>query len=91
MNQLDLLSGISFVPWRPHELARSSDPQTSKILAALVYGAAGVDRIASTAGLTVAQVSKRIAECERAGLIRQTGKTVQSASGRSQREWCLTR
>ena len=98
----DLDSGTTYIdPPR----ARVSDPITSHqaaasakdlaaqhhilILGALRRGPAGVDRIAAITKLTTYQVSKRMAELERSGAARLTGKTVQSTSGRGQREWCL--
>lgn len=50
-------------------------------------GPLGVDGIAVRCGLTGHQVGKRMIELERLGLVAQTGKTVPSTSGRSQREW----
>ena len=85
--------------------ARRRDPQTShaaaadakslakehavKILRALSYGPAGVDRIAARSGLTLAMVSKRMKELEMARAIRLTGREVKSDAGRAQREWTL--
>jgi predicted ArsR family transcriptional regulator len=51
------------------------------------FGPQGVDGIAARCGLTGHQVGKRMIELERLGSVAQTGKTVQSTSGRSQREW----
>lgn len=59
-----------------------------KILAALFScGAAGVDQIAWIADLEPHATGKRLAKLERQGLVRLTGKTVSSNSGRQQREW----
>ena len=59
-----------------------------KILAALFScGAAGVDHIAYIADLEPHATGKRLAKLERQGLVRLTGKTVYSNSGRQQREW----
>lgn len=86
--------------------ARSSDPQTShaaaaragglasrhqrQILAALLEGPAGASGIAVRCGLLPHQVNKRIHELAKAGRITETGRTVLSNSGRSEREWrCL--
>ena len=84
-------------------LARHNDPATShmaaqmaivfiedhcsRILAALEDGPLGVDGIAKRIGLSPHQVGKRMGELERRGLVRLTGRTVPSASGRAQREW----
>ena len=59
-----------------------------KILAALFScGAAGVDQIAWIADLEPHATGKRLAKLERNGLVRLTGNTVRSNSGRQQREW----
>lgn len=95
------MNQLSFVLDEPR--ARRRDPVTSHsaasaahslqidhcclILGALKRGPAGVDRIAAITKLTTYQVSKRMAELERAGAAKLTGKTVQSTSGRAQREW----
>jgi hypothetical protein len=92
---------LSFILDAP--AARRRDPETSKaaaaaarqvqadhcclILGALMAGPAGVDRIAALTKLTTYQVSKRMAELERSGAAKLTGRTVQSAAGRAQREW----
>ena len=58
------------------------------ILAALEqYGARGKDGIAALTSLTGHAVGKRLAELERAGKIRTTGRKVQSTAGRMEREW----
>lgn len=83
--------------------ARTRDPVTSKLAAAAVttagkhytaihdalmqYGPAGKDRIAALAGLEPAQVARRLPEMRRLGLVGLTGETVQSNSGRAEREW----
>jgi len=83
--------------------ARNSDPVTSHLAAAQVttatdhytaihealtlYGPAGKDRIAALAGLDPSQVARRLPEMRRLGLVRLTGETVQSNSGRAEREW----
>jgi predicted ArsR family transcriptional regulator len=51
------------------------------------FGALGKDGIANKTTLIGYQVGKRLTELERMGLIEQTGKTVKSNSGRSEREW----
>lgn len=59
-----------------------------RILAALrEHGPAGKSAIADRIGLDGHQVGKRMAEMQRAGLIALTGRTVQSAAGRGEREW----
>lgn len=83
--------------------ARRTDPPTShaaarrvgefrgeharKILQALSLGPAGQSVIAERCGLLPHQVNKRIAELAQAGMILETGRVVESASGRGEREW----
>jgi predicted ArsR family transcriptional regulator len=58
------------------------------ILGALRYcGPSGVDAIARATKLSPYQVSKRMAELEKARAIKLTGRTVPSDAGRAQREW----
>ena len=51
------------------------------------FGPMGKDQIAVSTGLQANQVSRRLSELEKLGLIELTGKTVKSASGRNEREW----
>ena len=83
--------------------ARTRDPMTSHLAAAQVttadshyqaihdalagWGPSGKDRIASLAGLDPSQVARRLPEMRRIGLVDLTGGTVQSRSGRQEREW----
>lgn len=53
------------------------------------YGALGKDGIAARTKLDGVQVCRRLVEMERAALVKQTGETVMSTSGRQEREWCL--
>lgn len=85
--------------------ARARDPQTSHaaasrakalqtahcclVLGALRQGAAGKDEIGRRAGLTGVAVCRRLAELEKARAVKPTGRTVESDSGRQEREWCL--
>jgi predicted Rossmann fold nucleotide-binding protein DprA/Smf involved in DNA uptake len=76
--------------------ARRSDPATSHeaarrvpagehrrlILDALDGGAAGQSEIARRTGLTVAQVSKRLCELRRAGVIVRVGEAMSASGGR---------
>jgi hypothetical protein len=55
--------------------------------ALMVFGPAGKDRIAALAGLEPPQVARRLPEMRRIGLVGLTGETVQSRSGRQEREW----
>jgi len=87
----------------PFPRARNSDPATSHAAAAAVttaaahyglihaalilFGPSGKDRIASLAGLDPSQVARRLPEMRRLGLVGLTGETVQSNSGRAEREW----
>jgi len=83
--------------------ARTRDPVTSHLAASQVttatdhytaihetltlHGPAGKDRIAALAGLDPSQVARRLPEMRRLGLVGLTGETVQSNSGRAEREW----
>ena len=83
--------------------ARTRDPITSHLAAAqvttagahyaqihdalILFGPSGKDRIASLAGLDPSQVARRLPEMRRLGLVGLTGETVQSNSGRAEREW----
>ena len=83
--------------------ARATDPLTSHLAAAqvttaadhcaqihralLVWGPAGKDVIARLTGLDPSQVARRLPEMRRIGLVDLTGGTVQSRSGRQEREW----
>ena len=83
--------------------ARTGDPATSHLAAAavtsaddhytrihdalMVFGPAGKDRIAALAGLEPSQVARRLPEMRRLGLVGLTGETVQSNSGRAEREY----
>jgi len=60
------------------------------ILAVLhAYGPSGKSRIGALAKLDGVQVARRTVELERKGLIKPTGRTVLSDSGRAEREWQL--
>lgn len=50
-------------------------------------GALGKDGVAARCGLTGHACGKRLSELERMGLVKLTGKTVPSTSGRAEREW----
>jgi len=83
--------------------ARNSDPATSHAAAAAVttaaghyglihaalilFGPSGKDRIAALAGIDPSQAARRLPEMRRLGLVGLTGETVQSNSGRAEREW----
>ena len=83
--------------------ARTRDPVTSHLAAAQlttaadqgaqihravrVWGPAGKDVIARLTGLEPSQVARRLPEMRKLGLVGLTGETVQSNSGRAEREW----
>jgi predicted ArsR family transcriptional regulator len=53
------------------------------------HGALGKDGIAARTRLDGVAVARRLPELERKGLVKQTGNTVPSTSGREEREWQL--
>jgi len=79
--------------------ARRTDPPTShaaakrapvsehcrRILEAMAAGPAGQSGIAERTGLTVAQVSKRLCELRRGGLVERDGETRSASGGREAR------
>lgn len=71
--------------------AQAKDLQASHnsaiLLALDAYGAAGKDGIAWLTNLPGVAVARRLTELQRAGLVRLTGRTVPSDSGRMEREW----
>jgi predicted transcriptional regulator len=83
--------------------ARTHDPLTSKLAAVAVttadshykaihealtlWGPMGKDEIATMADLDPSQVARRLPEMRKLGLVGLTGETVQSNSGRAEREW----
>ena len=83
--------------------ARNSDPYTSHLAAqamnpsahyaliidALKVSEAGKTLIAKRVGLDHNQVSRRLNELEKQGIIGLTGKTVKSDTNRQEREWFL--
>ena len=81
-------------PITSFEAAESIKPVVNKhydiILECLqTYGALGKDGISSLTKLNNMQVARRLHEMERINLIRLTGKTVKSNSGRNEREWSV--
>jgi len=84
---------------------RNSDPATShqaaasitdvsshyaQILDALItIGPLGKDGISFYSKLNPIQISRRLNEMQKLGLIRLTGKTVKSNSNRQEREWTI--
>jgi len=57
------------------------------IIAALSAAPGGASAIAERCGLFTHQVGKRLHELAKAGQIKETGRLVESASGRHEREW----
>ena len=51
------------------------------------HGPMGKDEISKASGLEPNQVARRMSEIEKAGLVKLTGRTVESKSGRKEREW----
>jgi predicted transcriptional regulator len=79
-------------PVTSHEAAESIKPVVSHhfqtILECLqTYGPLGKDGISAMTNLESNQVARRLNEMQKIGLIKLTGKTVKSDSGRSEREW----
>jgi predicted ArsR family transcriptional regulator len=84
-------------------LFRRTDPVTSRlaavdakkfrgehhrqILEALEAAPGGASAIAARCGLVPHQVGKRLHELAKAGLIVETGRLAESASGRRERQW----
>mgnify|MGYP000001587249 CR=1 FL=1 len=79
-------------PITSHEAAEAIKPVVSHhfqtILECLqTYGPLGKDGISAMTNLDSNQVARRLNEMNKLGLIKLTGKTVRSNSGRSEREW----
>ena len=53
------------------------------------HGALGKDGISAMTNLDSNQVARRLNEMNKLGLIKLTGKTVKSNSGREEREWTV--
>ena len=53
------------------------------------YGPLGKDGISAMTNLDSNQVARRLNEMQKIGLIKLTGKTVRSDSGRAEREWTV--
>jgi predicted ArsR family transcriptional regulator len=79
-------------PGTSHEAAKTAPVSEHQrlILDALGQGPAGASGIAARCGLLPHQVNRRIHELAKGGRIVETGRTVRSSSGRSEREWHLT-
>ena len=81
-------------PVTSHEAAESIKPVAPKHYSVILdclqtYGALGKDGIASLTNLDSNQVARRLNEMQKIGLIKLTGKTVKSDSGRQEREWTV--
>lgn len=79
-------------PSTSHEAARRvrefATGHSATILDCLrAHGALTVDEIAKHTPLLAHQINKRLPEMQRSGLVRPTGRTRSSASGRPEREW----
>ncbi len=76
-------------PGTSHEAAKTAPVAEHQrlIMDALAQGPAGASGIAARCGLLGHQVNKRLTELARTGRIVETGRTVRSNSGRSEREW----
>ena len=57
----------------------------------LQYGPMGKDNIAAITGLEKSSVARRMKEIQKTGIISLTGRTVNSSSGRKEREWSITK
>jgi predicted ArsR family transcriptional regulator len=53
------------------------------------HGPLGKDGIAQHTGLDGVQISRRLPELQKDGLVMLTGKTVKSSTGNQEREWRL--
>ena len=93
-------NGDYIISYKPQ--ARNSDPYTSHLAAqsmnpsihhSLIIQAlstpAGKTLIAERSGLDHNQVSRRLNELQKEGIIGLTGKTVLSSTNRKEREWYL--
>ena len=81
-------------PVTSFEAAESIKPVASKhyqiILECLqTYGSLGKDGISAMTKLEGSQVARRLNEMQKIGLIKLTGRSVKSHSGRNEREWSV--
>ena len=78
-------------PYTSHLAAQAMNPSAHYVLIidALKVSEAGKTLIAKRAGLDHNQVSRRLNELEKQGIIGLTGKTVKSDTNRQEREWFL--
>ena len=89
LNQALARSSDPLTSFQAAAAARAFIPsQEARIVDALhTFGAMGVDEIASLIALEPHAVGKRMRDLERCGVVRLSGNTVKSNSGRPQREW----
>lgn len=97
MNTLDLFDAVPMARRSDPMTSKKAAEQAKDLMArhhmmivkALTdFGPMGKDGIASKLrGLDGVAVCRRLTELHRAGCIRETGRTVKSASGRQEREW----
>ena len=81
-------------PETSHQAAESIKPVANKHYKIIhecleEHGALGKDGIAHHTNLDSNQVARRLNEMLKIGLIKLTGKTVKSNSGREEREWTI--
>ena len=81
-------------PETSHQAAESIKPVANKHYKIIhecleEHGALGKDGIAHHTNLDSNQVARRLNEMLKIGLIKLTGKTVKSNSGREEREWTV--
>ena len=81
-------------PVTSFQAADSIKPVAPKHYAVIVdclqtYGPLGKDGISAMTNLDSNQVARRLNEMQKIGLIKLTGKTVRSDSGRQEREWTV--
>ena len=81
-------------PETSHQAAESIKPVANKHYKIIhecleEHGALGKDGIARHTNLDSNQVARRLNEMLKIGLIKLTGKTVKSNSGREEREWTV--
>ena len=81
-------------PETSHQAAESIKPVVNKHYSIILdclqeHGALGKDGIARHTNLDGNQVARRLNEMLKIGLIKSTGKTVKSNSGREEREWTV--
>lgn len=79
-------------PTTSHEAAESIKESANKHMVIIhqtleLNGPMGKDKISAISGLRPDQVWRRLSEMEKLGMVKLTGRTVESFSGRKEREW----